>query len=590
MAKGSGEGQQFIVVQPETRIGRTPENDIVLAEVGVSREHARIFEKEGRYFLEDIGSANGTLLNGARIAGQRELSTGDSVAVGPVVLAFSVLGAEDVKAAVAAAQAAPRKPLRPALDPPKAPGVTERTVTEETQVVFDEPAPAQPKPPPPVAAPPLPAPRPPVPSAAPAPKGASGPISVPQGSLGVASQETRSVARSAVLMEPPRALVRAAEMDQQETRLKVPLFTPGDDEITNVPAVAPGPGLVQSPARHGLQAGPGEDEGTVSVVESASGADPRPLTAAERARRRRLAGETLGGQLSLFWTELSRTAKGVVLGLGLVLVGVTAAGFWVVFAPPDGPKLGAEGSRLGPEVVNQSFGLGDGVQFVRPDMKIFNFEFTVPTQAVAVLHYQASDISQDEVSIILNGVEQGMVPPDTSIADRAIEQVLSPKDLRRNATNQLTFDNLKNPPGKESWRVATLWIEVIPVPELPVPELHARAREFARRGKEFYDLRDVGSDNLFKSWKAYRQAWLTLVALPEPSRPELFLYVGEQRASLGRELDQKCRTLMLDARRNMQLKNPDKARETLEDVARYFPTTEHHCHNLALQTLNEYQL
>ena len=54
--------------------------------------HARIFEAGGHYFVEDLGSANGTLLNGAPIAGRRELATGDSVALGPVVLAFATQG------------------------------------------------------------------------------------------------------------------------------------------------------------------------------------------------------------------------------------------------------------------------------------------------------------------------------------------------------------------------------------------------------------------------------------------------------------------------------------------------------------------
>ena len=641
-----------------------------------------------------MGSANGTLLNGARITGKRELASGDSVAVGPVVLAFATLTVDDIRAAAARAGAA-NKPLRPALAE-HPPGVTERTRTEETQVVFDDsspgglvavtsgpvapgssspgPGPAKSVPAPSGATavpgrgpPPLPMPASSGPGAAgvkvpyssPAP-GVSGlspalprSVSAPHapGVLGlspalprsvsaphapgvsglspalprgpsapaspgvsgltgvpgrfselleaasdsgvkvtppgppppVEQQETRFIVRPFPAEAPPDP-VRAAEVAQQETLLRVPAYGPGEEEITNAPTG--GAALAQKPTIP-LPAGiadPGPDEGTVSE------AGPRPLSAAERARKRRQAGETLGGQLGYFWSEMPRSGKAVAVGLLLAIFGGTGGSLWVLFGPGDGPKLGAEGTRLGPEPLVQSFGLGDEVQFERPDMKIFQFEFTVPTQAVAILHYQAADISQGEVSIILNGVEQGLVPPDTNLADRELEQVLSPRDLKRNATNQVTFDNLKNPPGHEPWRIASPWIEVIPVPDLPAPELLARAHEFARRGKEFLDLRDVGSDNLFKAWKSYRQAWITLVALPEASRPELYDFVAEQRAVLGRELDQKCRTLMLDAKRSMQLKNPDKALEALEDVARYFPTTEHRCHNLALRTMNEYEL
>jgi hypothetical protein len=579
-----------------TTIGRTAENDIVLAEVGVSRVHAHIVEGDGRYYLEDLASANGTLLNGVPIAGRRELSTGDSVAVGPVVLAFSTLSVDDLKAAAARA---PARPLRPALGPPPVP-TRERTRTEESMVVFDDSSPsglvakatgpavpavpAAPAAPPPPAAPAAPA----VPStasgrfsalleAAAAPKGQPAPV---------AQQDTRFISRP-VLTDLPRPPVRTAELDQQETRLKVPIYGEGDEEVTHVPT--DGGSLSVPRPTISLPVGiedPGPDVGTVSEVAPV----PVAPSAADRARKRRQAGQSLGGQLGYYWSEMSPRAKGVVAALLLAIVGGTGGSLWLVFGPADGPRLGAEGSRLGPEPLTQSFGLGDQVQFERPDMKIFQFEFAVPTQAVAILHYQASDISQDEVAIIVNGVEQGTVPPDTSVADRELEQVLSPKTLKRNATNQVTFDNLKNPPGHETWRIANPWVEVIPVPDLPAPELLVRANEFARRGKEFLDLRDVGSDNLFKAWKSYRQAWITLVALPDDARPELFLFVADQRATLGRELDQKCRTLMLDAKRSMQLKNPEKALEALEDVARYFPTTEHRCHNLALQTMNEYEL
>jgi diguanylate cyclase (GGDEF)-like protein len=51
----------------ETRIGRNPENAVVVEDEGMSRAHARICYDEGQYYLEDLGSSNGTYLNGARI-------------------------------------------------------------------------------------------------------------------------------------------------------------------------------------------------------------------------------------------------------------------------------------------------------------------------------------------------------------------------------------------------------------------------------------------------------------------------------------------------------------------------------------------
>ena len=210
---------------------------------------------------------------------------------------------------------------------------------------------------------------------------------------------------------------------------------------------------------------------------------------------------------------------------------------------------------------------------------------------MVVLHYQASDISADEVMVTVNGSPQGSVPSDTGI-ERELEQVLLSNHLKKGETNLVAFDNVRNPSsGKvETWRIFDLWIEITPVPDLPADELLRRANELSQKAREFYDLRDVGPENLFRAWRNYRQAWLTLVSLPEADRPGLFRYARGEMDSLSRALDKRCRTLMLDAKRSLELRNPLKARQSLEEVARYFPTSEHRCHNLARRKLSEYGL
>jgi pSer/pThr/pTyr-binding forkhead associated (FHA) protein len=67
---------------PALRIGRLPENDIVLDNLGVSRFHASLLLEEGRVYLEDAGSENGARVNGQRIAARREVAAGDRIAIG----------------------------------------------------------------------------------------------------------------------------------------------------------------------------------------------------------------------------------------------------------------------------------------------------------------------------------------------------------------------------------------------------------------------------------------------------------------------------------------------------------------------------
>jgi pSer/pThr/pTyr-binding forkhead associated (FHA) protein len=89
--QGKGRGKAFDFDAEQITIGRTEENDVVLYEQGVSRRHARISRSEGRYYVEDLESANGTLLNGNKIQ-KEELNDGDRIGIGEVVFRY---GAEE---------------------------------------------------------------------------------------------------------------------------------------------------------------------------------------------------------------------------------------------------------------------------------------------------------------------------------------------------------------------------------------------------------------------------------------------------------------------------------------------------------------
>ncbi|MFP2934691.1 FHA domain-containing protein, partial [Pyxidicoccus sp. 3LG] len=279
-------------------------------------------------------------------------------------------------------------------------------------------------------------------------------------------------------------------------------------------------------------------------------------------------------------------------GLAAVLLLAGAVGAVSYAVLPSGGGGGAGGPEpvsLNAETVTDSFGLGEGVAWERPDQKEFEFQFVTPTRAVALVHYQASGISKEEVGLVLNGVNLGWVPPDTTAsAERELEHILPVANLRRNERNTLVFDNVRNPPGSESWRVWNLRVEVIPVPELSHDDLLAKARQYAVTGARFYESRDIGAENLFKAWQQYRFAWITLEALDE--KPELYQDVRFQLGQVAAELDHKCSQLMLDFQRSVQYRNARKARAALAEVSRRFPTAEHRCHNRGLELAYEHEL
>jgi serine phosphatase RsbU (regulator of sigma subunit) len=88
--QGRNVGTRFPLGQERGVIGRADNADIQLHSDTVSRRHARVWCTDGAYFIEDLGSANGTLLNGQPIVGRRALTAGDRLTIGEYVLGFQV--------------------------------------------------------------------------------------------------------------------------------------------------------------------------------------------------------------------------------------------------------------------------------------------------------------------------------------------------------------------------------------------------------------------------------------------------------------------------------------------------------------------
>jgi phosphoserine phosphatase RsbU/P len=90
-----GSRQRFQVAKERVTIGRARDSDIFLPDQWLSRHHAEIQEREGTFFLLDLGSKNGTLLNGERVRQQRRLQHGDVIALGEHHLTFTAEALED---------------------------------------------------------------------------------------------------------------------------------------------------------------------------------------------------------------------------------------------------------------------------------------------------------------------------------------------------------------------------------------------------------------------------------------------------------------------------------------------------------------
>lgn len=81
---GPMRGVEFSVAKPVLTIGRYPDNDIFLPpDPTVSRRHARITYEEGKFWIEDTNSTNGTFIGGQQITTKTNLPVGATFNVGP---------------------------------------------------------------------------------------------------------------------------------------------------------------------------------------------------------------------------------------------------------------------------------------------------------------------------------------------------------------------------------------------------------------------------------------------------------------------------------------------------------------------------
>lgn len=87
MLRGDSPGETY-PLKFKTRIGRETDNDIAIVDPRISRYHFQISYEEGKWMLSDLGSVNGTSLNGLPVTVPQALTHGDQITIGETVLVF----------------------------------------------------------------------------------------------------------------------------------------------------------------------------------------------------------------------------------------------------------------------------------------------------------------------------------------------------------------------------------------------------------------------------------------------------------------------------------------------------------------------
>jgi len=106
MRAGPTPGKTFFLEKDRMVLGRDLANDIAISDPEVSRSHASFSIRDEGVFIEDLGSTNGSFLNGERISTPQQLRSGDVITLGENIVLLFEKGSYDPNATVVGSQAA----------------------------------------------------------------------------------------------------------------------------------------------------------------------------------------------------------------------------------------------------------------------------------------------------------------------------------------------------------------------------------------------------------------------------------------------------------------------------------------------------
>jgi pSer/pThr/pTyr-binding forkhead associated (FHA) protein len=85
VTEAEGAPRAYPMASEPLQIGRSDACQVILADTYASQMHARVFPKDGEWFVEDLGSTNGTYLNRVKVTSPSPIAVGDEVRVGKTI-------------------------------------------------------------------------------------------------------------------------------------------------------------------------------------------------------------------------------------------------------------------------------------------------------------------------------------------------------------------------------------------------------------------------------------------------------------------------------------------------------------------------
>ncbi|RLB59450.1 MAG: hypothetical protein DRI34_01780 [Deltaproteobacteria bacterium] len=482
---GPDKGKKFDFDRVEITIGRTMENDVVLTDPGISRQHLSIRDKGGAYILKDLGSSNGTRLNGKPVK-QEVLSSGDIIELGGARVRFE----------------------------------------------------------------------------------------------GAATRQRVPTARKKISRRSPGPPARRSASRQQAARAR------GRGRGAPGPAKKPAPAAGAGRGGQVVIRSPGMKAGGVAAAggrEAGAGAGRRPAAASGQGKLQQLI--TRG---RLWFNGLERRKRILLLVVaGLVMLLLVALAF------KGGKKIVRQvvdhsgetfevGARDGDGELS-SFGIGPVSIRCRESV---NFGFTYGNGRATMKFYVAGIDNKDELSVMLNGVQIGKIPPPLSVGQWSglLKWKLPRKHLLENEQNKLTFVNninMANQETTEEWAV-----KVLTVVETALPEPDRKvAEENFKLAKKRYEGKSIAPENLYFALQHYKKVRDYLELIPAQERPGIYQEAVEMIDTIEKELQERYKLLMFTAEKDLKYGRIDRARQLYKAVMNSIPDQEDPRHQKARRHL-----
>lgn len=134
MRSGPNPGTVYALDSDQIGIGRDSTNEIPVNDAEVSRRHARLTFQGGKYVLEDMGSTNGTFVNGQRLSGPRVLKSGEVISLGEqIVFVYEAVDSDPGATMVSPRQVPAARPVT--TPPPPPPSYAGQVPASQPEVV-----------------------------------------------------------------------------------------------------------------------------------------------------------------------------------------------------------------------------------------------------------------------------------------------------------------------------------------------------------------------------------------------------------------------------------------------------------------------